>query len=275
MTGTPQVLSKFLRLLYANGGWIVASEAEVGEMKETDSISPLPQLVKSKRKFLERKMNKQSNYLMIAATLVGTLLIPVQAQAQAVGGDQAIFQDERQVLSDEGGRIQGYEQSLQNQQQQILNRNAQTDRFRDFAQRTVVYLEKIRAQKGTQALTSDQVEQLNGLQEWLSQDAQTRANDQAKVQQLKSAIANLQTQRNATFNNLGSDVNAMREDQEQQAEDTKFNQMMAVNQFNELQSEMGACTWGGPPRDGTLNSVGGYGMLGGYGYSFGGGRRAY
>jgi hypothetical protein len=210
---------------------------------------------------------------MIAVTLVGTLLIPVQAQAQAVGGDQAIFQDDRQVLSAEGGRIQGYEQSLQNQQQEIINRNAQTDRFRDFAQRTVAYLQKTRAEKGAQALTGEQVEQLNSLQQWLSQDAQTRESEQAQVQRLKSAIANLQTQRTATFNDLGSDVNAMREDQEQQAEDTKFNQMMAVNQFNELQSEMGACTWGGPPRDGTLNSVGGYGMLGGYGYSYGGGRR--
>jgi hypothetical protein len=134
-------------------------------------------------------------------------------------------------------------------------------------------LQKTRAEKGAQALTGEQVEQLNSLQQWLSQDAQTRESEQAQVQRLKSAIANLQTQRTATFNDLGSDVNAMREDQEQQAEDTKFNQMMAVNQFNELQSEMGACTWGGPPRDGTLNSVGGYGMLGGYGYSYGGGRR--
>jgi hypothetical protein len=49
--------------------------------------------------------------------------------------------------------------------------------------------------------------------------------------------------------------------------------MMQMNNFNELQSEMGAASWGRPPTDGTFNSTGGYGIQGGYGYSVGGGRR--
>jgi hypothetical protein len=220
-------------------------------------------------------MNRHSSYLMVAVTLAGTVLIPLQAQAQAVGGDQSIFQDDQQVVQDEGRRIQKYDASLQNREQAVLNHDAENERFRDFAQNEVQRLQKLRMEKGAKAISNAQIEQLNALQEWLGEDAQVRANEQSQVQQLKQSIGSMQKERNATFANLGNDVNAMREYQEQQAEDTKFNQMMAVNQFNELQSEMGAATWGGPPRDGTNNSVGGYGPLGGYGYSFGGGRRDF
>lgn len=48
---------------------------------------------------------------------------------------------------------------------------------------------------------------------------------------------------------------------------SKIDRMMRMNYFNELQSEMGAASWGRPPQDGTFNSVGGYGFMGGYGMS--------
>ncbi len=49
-------------------------------------------------------------------------------------------------------------------------------------------------------------------------------------------------------------------------EDRKFNQQMQINNFNELQSEMGWMTNGAPPRFGTFGGS----MMGGFG-GYGGG----
>jgi hypothetical protein len=134
-------------------------------------------------------------------------------------------------------------------------------------------LKKIRNAHGSPALEAAQEKQLYALQDWLAKDDKVKDEERAHIKQLDQAIVNLQGQRSAAFSNMGSDIQDMKQNQERLAEDDKFNQMMRVNMFNELQSEMGAASWGRPPTDGTYNSVGGYGFQGGYGYSMGGGRR--
>lgn len=213
-------------------------------------------------------MIKRSNFLLIALALTSFGTCPAGAQSE-----QSIFQDERQMVHDEGSQIQNYQNAVTNYQQQVTAHDDANEPYRLYAQKTIQQLQKFRAANGSPALSVARQDQLYALEKWLRNDTQVRDQEKAHIQQLDKAIANLQRQQNATFSDLGSDINAMRENQEAKAEDTKFDQMMRINQFNELQSEMGACSWGRPPTDGTYNSVGGYGMNGGYGYSLGGGRR--
>ncbi len=153
--------------------------------------------------------------------------------------------------------------------------DAKDQPFRLYAEQRIAQLKKLRAAHGSPALEAAQEKQLYALNKWLANDEQIKDEERAHIKQLDQTIANLQQQRGATFSNLGSDINAMRQNQENLAEDDRFNKMMRINMFNELQSEMGAASWGGSPTDGTYNSVGGYGFQGGYGYSFGGGRRGF
>ena len=80
----------------------------------------------------------------------------------------------------------------------------------------------------------------------------TRAQEQSRIQQLDQQIANLQQSQNSAIRDMRSDIHNMRVDADTQAADKKFQQQMAVNYFNELQSEMGAASWGRPPTDGVL-----------------------
>ena len=124
-------------------------------------------------------------------------------------------------------------------------------------------------------MSQSQQRQMLLLSQWLQKDDQTRAAERAHLKQLDQAIANLQESINQAQGNMQSQIRDMHENQEIAQENNKFNQMMQVNYFNELQSEMGACSWGAPPQDGTYNSVGGYGFLGGYGYGMNGRRFGY
>ena len=213
-------------------------------------------------------LSKNSLLALALVSLAGS-----PALAQAAGGNQQIFQDEQQMMQGDSQRVHQVQTQEQQYANQVQKHNAAEEPFRQYAEKRIVELAKMRMNHGSPALSAANEKQLYALQQWLERDNETRAQEQAHLKALDKAIANLYEQRNATFTNLGSDINNMRENQEQLAEDDRFNQMMRMNMFNELQSEMGAASWGRPPTDGTFNSVGGYGMQGGYGYSFGGGRR--
>jgi hypothetical protein len=208
---------------------------------------------------------------LVATGIVSLLIMPTAAKAQG----QAIFQDDRQILQQDRQQVQQFENQVQNYEDQAKQRDESADNYRLYAEKRVEELTKLRNAGGspTKSLAKEKQGELYALESWLRNDSATRAEEQKHIKQLDQAIINLQQQQQAQIANLSADVGAMREGMQQKTDDDKFNQQMQMNNFNELQSEMGAATWGRPPRDGTYNSVGGYGFLGGYGYSMGGGRR--
>lgn len=192
--------------------------------------------------------------------------MPSLAQA---GEDQAIFQEEKQLIHTDQAQEQQLLQEKQQYQAEISKDEPQDDSYRAYAEKRVQELTKLKAAGGspTRSLSAQKNGELYALEKWLTADAQARSQEQARLKQLDQAIANLQESQSTAMQNMNADVQSMREDANAEQQSRKFNQQMQINNFNELQSEMGAASWGRPPTDGTYNSVGGYGFSGGYGYS--------
>ena len=206
--------------------------------------------------------------LLTSALILGSLGTQfVLAQA---GTDRAVFQEEQQMMQVDQNQARNLEEQKQAYEQQINQSEQQREPYRLYAEKRIQELSRLKTAGGspTRSLNQKNNGELYALEKWMSSDEQATANEQAHIKQLDQAIANLQQSQNSTLSNMNADVQAMREDSQRQAENQKFQQMMAINHFNELQSEMGAASWGRPPTDGTFNSVGGrYGIGGGYGYS--------
>ena len=169
--------------------------------------------------------------------------------------------------------VQQYQNAEKQYEQNAAARDDSAMSYRLYAEKRIAALQKIRNAGGSPTRSMGKNGELYALQGWLKKDDQTREQEQAHIKQLDQAIANLQGDQQAAMANLPNDIGAMRQVAQRQADDDKFSHMMQMNYFNELQSEMGAASWGRPPTDGTFNSTGGYGFQGGYGYSMGGGRR--
>ncbi len=207
----------------------------------------------------------------VAFGIASLLLMPTRALAQG----QAIFQDDRQIMQQDQQQVQQFENQAQAYENQAKQRDESADSYRLYAEKQIKQLTKLRNAGGspTKSLAKEESGRLYALEAWLKSDESTRAAEQAHIKQLDQAIVNLQQQQQGQMANLSADVGAMRQVAQRADDDDKFNHMMQINNFNELQSEMGAASWGRPPTDGTYNSVGGYGFQGGFGYSMGGGRR--
>lgn len=207
--------------------------------------------------------------LSMLACAFGLSLSPALSQ-----GGQAIFQDERQMEMDNQRQLNNVQNQEQNYAETVQSTDAKNEPYRLYAEKRIAELIKLKAAGGSPSRSyANRTGDLHALETWLQADAKTRAAEQQHIKQLNQAIANLRESEQATHSNLGSDIQALRENQIAAQSDDEFNKMMKINQFNELQSEMGAASWGAPPRDGTYNSVGGYGFGGGYGYSPMQGRR--
>lgn len=191
------------------------------------------------------------------------------ASAQAAGADQGIFSDEEDMLRIKNSQVGQYVQQKSVAERDLQTEDAQNATYRLFAEKKVQELSKATAHGGKTDAT-----QLQFFENWLKRDSSYRAKQMAYINQLQATINSLQGGTQQTINNLGNDINGMREAVQDKKDAQKFSQMMQMNYFNELQSEMGAASWGRPPQDGTFNSTGGYGMMGGYGMSYGG-RRNY
>jgi hypothetical protein len=203
---------------------------------------------------------------MIISLINLAFAMPSLAQA---GEDQAIFQEEKQLIHTDQAQEQQLLQEKQQYQAEISKDEPQDDSYRAYAEKRVQELTKLKAAGGspTRSLSAQKNGELYALEKWLTADAQARSQEQARLKQLDQAIANLQESQSTAMQNMNADVQSMREDANAEQQSRKFNQQMQINNFNELQSEMGAASWGRPPTDGTYNSVGGYGFSGGYGYS--------
>ncbi len=192
------------------------------------------------------------------------------ALAQAAGANQQIFRDEEEMLRINNAQVNQMERQEQNAQAKEQADEEKYRPYRAYAEKRIKELEKLKAAGGSPVKS---IGELQNLKNWLKRDDALLQSDENAVVQIEQSIANLRQTTHQTVQNLGNDITAMRQSVQDERDDVKFQQMMQINQFNELQSEMGAASWGTPPRDGTFNSVGGYGMGGGYGYSYGGGRR--
>lgn len=206
--------------------------------------------------------------LLASALVLGPL--GVQSVFAQAGTDRAVFQEEQQMMQMDQNQERNLEQQKQSYEQQIQAEEQQRQPYRLYAEKRIQELTKLKSAGGspTRSLSQNSNSELYALEKWMSSDEAARVQEQAHISQLDQAIANLQQAQNTTMSNMNSDVQAMREDSQRQAEAQKFQQQMDINHFNELQSEMGAASWGRPPTDGTFNSVGGrYGIGGGYGYN--------
>jgi len=222
-----------------------------------------------------------SKYFCLLA-LVGLIISPPSYGQQSAGSIDSATVSADKVLGD-ATRTQL--QDLVNQRDSFqleVNKSEQKDdNFRNYAEQRVQALMKLKEAGGSpsRSLSKEKQGELYALQHWLDQDTQARTQDQARIQQLDQAIANLQQSQLSTLQAMKSDIHNMRVDADAQTADQKFQQQMSINYFNELQSEMGAASWGRPPTDGTLNTQSGTlnrlfrggGGQGGYGgYAVGG-----
>jgi len=215
---------------------------------------------------------KKSIFKSIPLIMCFAMLNTAPAHAQAAGADQGIFGDEEQMLRINNAQVQQYQSQKQEAQRELDAEDSKNAQYRLYAEKRVADLSKATASGAKKA---ENEQQLALFKDWLKKDAAYKTRQMAYINQLTQTIQNLQSGQQQTLANLGSDINSMRETVQDKKDAQKFNQMMQMNYFNELQSEMGAASWGRPPTDGTFNSTGGYGMLGGYGYGMGMGRHNY
>lgn len=207
-------------------------------------------------------MNGAFTVLIVRTTAaLAILAMPVPALAQVAGADQGLFNDEQQMEVFNQQQVGNYQRQKLQLEEEMNNEEMRNQPYRLYAQKMVTQLSKPGAKK-----TADDQTRLNVYEDWLKKDAALKSEQMGRLKQLDKLIAATQQNQQTTIANLNSDINSMRETVQDQRDAQKFNQMMQINYFNELQSEMGAASWGSPPQDGTYNSVGGYGMLGGYGY---------
>ena len=218
---------------------------------------------------------KKRNWTAICsfAALAGSLFcgsVASPAFAQAAGATQSIFRDEQSMLGTDGAMINQYSQAEKGAQNDLDSEEQRSAAYRLYAEKRVAQLEDYK--RRPPALANSKSGDLPMLENWLKNDDAYRAKQQAYIEQLNQLIVNLRQTQTQTLANLNNDIAGLRQNQQDAKDQQKFQNQMQINQYNELKSEMGACSWGGTPNDGTMNSTGGLGMLGGYGYSPAGGR---
>jgi hypothetical protein len=205
--------------------------------------------------------------LLCLSFIARFISLPAYGQASTdqatVSADQMLNDASRQQL-----------ESLVNQRNSFqleVNKSEQADdNYRIYAQQRIEALLKAQS---SHSLSKEKQGELYALQHWIDQDVRIRSQDQARIQELNQQIAAMQASSTQAIRAMRSDIHNMRVDADAQAANQKFQQQMAVNYFNELQSEMGAVSWGRPPTDGTFNTTsgalnrtfGGGGGQGGYG----------
>ncbi len=184
------------------------------------------------------------------------ITLPTLGQAAV---DQSTVSADRMLDSAAGQQVQQLENQRNQYQLEINQTEKADDNYRAYAEERVKALLKLKNAGGSpsRSLSKERQGELYALQHWLDQDTQAKLQEQAHMQQLDQAIANLQQSQTQAIRDMRSDIHNMRVDADAQAANQKFQQQMATNYFNELQSEMGAASWGRPPTDGTLNTESG------------------
>jgi hypothetical protein len=160
-------------------------------------------------------------------------------------------------------QIRSLESQEMSAEQQASFDDKRNQAYRLYAEKRIEDLEKLKSGK------AENDKQIAILQRWLKADSAMRLADQQTINNLRKRIYSMQQSQQTVMANLGGDVGAMREAANDARADDKFKQQMAINYFNELQSEMGPATWV-HPNHGATYGMGGYGFSGGQAL-FGGG----
>ena len=189
--------------------------------------------------------------------MLGLSALP--AYSQVAGANQGIFSDEQRLLQINQRQMGEFERERSQAEQELQSTEMKNQPYRLKVVKQIAEL-KGKTDPGSQA-------KLKELNSWIARDDAYKKRQEQLISRLTQSIQNLQRSQMQTTTNLSSDIVAMRQNVQDQKDAAKFNRMMKMNYFNELQSEMGAASWGRPPTDGTFNSVGGYGFMGGYGMS--------
>ncbi|HEY9785610.1 MAG TPA: hypothetical protein V6D17_09435 [Candidatus Obscuribacterales bacterium] len=195
----------------------------------------------------------------LAFCLVGGLAASSECRAQTgeQAADQSVVQDDAELMRLNNAQLRQVQgQERQAEEQAALD--AQRDEtYRLYAEKKVQELEKLK----TKSPSTEQ--QIQVFQNWLRADAAVRLRDIQTIRALQQRIAKLEQTQDQVMSNIGSDVNAVREAGENARADDKFRQMMQINYFNELQTEMGPASWYPPRGGGAFYSMGGLGFNGG------------
>lgn len=208
---------------------------------------------------------------LLSLTLLSSVSV-MPAYCQVAGANQSIFNDEEQMMGLNQAQVRQYEQQKVQAETELSEEQRKNAPYRLFVEKQIQVLSAPSKNPKAASVNKDKLKQM---QDWLKRDNDYITRQQSYINQLTGTIANLQRNASTQIGNLQNDITAMRENQQDEKDAKKFDQMMQINYFNELQSEMGAASWGRPPEDGTFNSTGGYGFMGGYGYSGGFGRRNF
>jgi hypothetical protein len=174
--------------------------------------------------------------------------LPAFSQA---GTDQATVSADQMVGEASRQQVQDLVNQRDSFKLEVSKTEQEDDAYRVYAQKRVDALLKAKKK------TKEQQGELYALQHWLNQETKIKAADQARIEQLNQKIASMQQSQTIAIRDMRSDIHNMRVDADAQTADQKFQQQMATNYFNELQSEMGAASWGRPPTDGVLNTQSG------------------
>ncbi|MBS1989427.1 MAG: hypothetical protein JSS83_02855 [Cyanobacteria bacterium SZAS LIN-3] len=209
---------------------------------------------------------KESWKSAVTLAVAALAFSPLAAQAQAAASNQGVFNDEQQMLQTDGAMINQYTQAENKAEGDLRTEEQRNQAYRLYAEQRINQLEEYK-KRGSPALSGSKAGDLPMLEAWLKNDDAYRAKQQSYIDQLNQLIINLRQSQTQTLANLNNDIAGMRQNEQDRKDQQRFQNQMQINQFNELQSEMGACSWGGTPNDGYYNSTGGYGVLGGYGYS--------
>jgi len=217
-----------------------------------------------------RRISWKSAVTMAAAALAFVPLSSQSALAQAAASNSSIFGAEQQMLNTDGAMINQYTQAQTKAENDLQNEESRNQSYRLYAEQRINQLEDFK--KRSPSMANSKAGELPTLEAWLKNDNDYRAKQEAYVNQLNQLIINLRQTQTNTLANLNNDISGMRQNEQDRKDQQRFQNQMQINQYNELKSEMGAASWGGTPNDGYYNSTGGYGILGGYGYSPMGGR---
>lgn len=203
-------------------------------------------------------LSKASFSKIVCGTLAFLAFSAPASFAQgAQSADQTAFSDDADLLQLENSQIRQLQNEEMNAETQAQMDDQRNQAYRLYAQKKLSDLEKL---KGGDAARNIQVQVM---QSWLRADLLMRQRDQATINSLRQRIAQLEQSQQTQMGSLGSDVQALREDAIDARSNEKFKQQMAMNYFNELQTEMGPASWYEHPTNGVSYSMGGMGFNGG------------
>jgi hypothetical protein len=206
-------------------------------------------------------------FASLVAALVSSSWLYGSASLAQTNTDQTMFGEENQLLKIDQNQKQQLLEEKQQYQEEVQQQQASTETYREYAEKRIAELTKLKNAGGSpvRKLSADKNQELYALEKWMQADAQARTEEQKHIQQIDQAISNLSADQTTTIGNMHSAVSNLRENDVIAEENRKFNQQMQINNFNELQTEMGWLTNNAPPRWGTMGGGGGYGGYGGGG----------